>query len=134
MTTEKEAAKKWCSHYGCERPASPKAAKGLCNAHYHRYRRGTDMDKKIQNRGEGWISTHGYLYIGTRAYHRQVMENKLGRSLDFNEIVHHIDGDKTNNDISNLKVMDRGDHIRLHCKGVPNELRKKYPLGLAGKP
>jgi hypothetical protein len=132
MHTEEEA--KECSFEGCSRPASKKAAKGLCNAHYHRYRRGTDMHKKIQERGEGWVSTHGYHYLGKTALHRQIMENKLGRTLQFNEIVHHKDGNKLNNSLDNLEVMDRGEHARLHNAGLPNHLRKEYPLGLAGKP
>ena len=38
------------------------------------------------------------------------MEKKLGRKLRPNEIVHHIDGNASNNDLSNLKVMTRGEH------------------------
>jgi hypothetical protein len=32
------------------------------------------------------------------------------------EQVNHIDGNKLNNDISNLKVMTRGEHSKLHRK------------------
>lgn len=37
--------------------------------------------------------------------HRWVMEGKLGRKLNPNEHVYHIDGDPTNNDESNLIVI-----------------------------
>lgn len=46
--------------------------------------------------------------------HRLVMEKHLGRKLSSNEVVHHIDGDKTNNDIDNLQVMTRQEHALLH--------------------
>ena len=46
--------------------------------------------------------------------HRLVMERHLGRLLNKNEIVHHIDGNKTNNNISNLELMTNADHSRHH--------------------
>jgi hypothetical protein len=52
---------------------------------------------------------------GTQAYfYRAVAEAKLGRALGRNEIVHHIDGDSSNDDPGNLDVMSRADHVRLH--------------------
>jgi hypothetical protein len=51
---------------------------------------------------------------GTRGEHRVVIERILGRKLAFNEVVHHIDGDRHNNDPRNLAVMDRGEHMRMH--------------------
>ena len=35
----------------------------------------------------------------------------------FNMVVHHIDGDKANNDPSNLQIMTRSEHSRLHGLG-----------------
>ena len=46
--------------------------------------------------------------------HRVVMENELGRLLDRDEIVHHIDGDKKNNELSNLQVMSSAKHSSYH--------------------
>lgn len=46
--------------------------------------------------------------------HRVVMENFLGRLLEKNEVVHHLDGNKHNNSIENLQVMDSKDHNRMH--------------------
>lgn len=46
--------------------------------------------------------------------HRIVMENKLGRLLLPNEIVHHLDRNKKNNVESNLEVLDSKEHNRLH--------------------
>ena len=47
-------------------------------------------------------------------HHRIVMENHLGRILNSNEVVHHKDGNKKNNKISNLEVMDRIEHLKHH--------------------
>jgi hypothetical protein len=47
-------------------------------------------------------------------HHRVVMENHLGRLLRDDEIVHHKDENKHNNQIENLEVMDAGDHARFH--------------------
>jgi len=55
--------------------------------------------------------------------HRIIMEKYLGRALDIDEIVHHIDGNGLNNDINNLQVMTRSEHSRHHECGK-NFLRK----------
>ncbi|MEB3302014.1 MAG: HNH endonuclease signature motif containing protein [Cyanobacteriota bacterium] len=49
-----------------------------------------------------------------RHEHRVVAEQILGRPLRRGEIVHHKDGDKHNNDPSNLEVMTQSDHVREH--------------------
>ena len=54
--------------------------------------------------------------------HRYVIEQHLKRNLSIFEIVHHIDGDKQNNSLDNLKVMSRGEHNSLH--GGDNKYNK----------
>lgn len=60
------------------------------------------------------IYIEGYNKRGNAKLHRYIMEQYLGRKLTNNEVVHHIDGNKQNNNINNLKVMTRGEHSRLH--------------------
>jgi hypothetical protein len=52
---------------------------------------------------------HGYVL-----HHRVVVENHLGRLLDPTEVVHHLNGDKKDNRVDNLRVMDEADHARVH--------------------
>ena len=51
---------------------------------------------------------------GYVAQHRVIIEKKLGIILDKDQIVHHKDGNKGNNDPNNLVVMDKIEHIKLH--------------------
>lgn len=46
--------------------------------------------------------------------HRLVMETSIGRFLTEDEIVHHINGDKTDNQLCNLSLTNRGEHARHH--------------------
>lgn len=53
--------------------------------------------------------------------HRVVVENSLGRLLEPNEQIHHVDGNRHNNAAENLRVVLNGEHQRLH--------QTKYPDG-----
>lgn len=46
--------------------------------------------------------------------HVYVMYSHIERPLEKDECVHHIDRDKTNNEISNLMLLTISDHARLH--------------------
>lgn len=46
--------------------------------------------------------------------HRIVMENYLGRLLDENEVVHHLNDNKKHNNIENLELCLKGVHESYH--------------------
>ena len=49
--------------------------------------------------------------------HRHVMEQHLDRKLFPGEVVHHIDGNRSNNNISNLKLFKNNtEHMAFHAK------------------
>ena len=70
------------------------------------------------------IAPNGYARIrkDNKEYdeHRLLMETILGRKLEFNEVVHHINGDKTDNRVENLQVLTRAEHLKAH-KSKKNE-------------
>jgi len=59
---------------------------------------------------------------GSRLAHRQIMETHLGRTLTPEEHVHHIDGNKLNNDPTNLVVLMKSDHHKLHGNGAKQRM------------
>jgi lambda repressor-like predicted transcriptional regulator len=61
-------------------------------------------------------------YKGRVREHRLVMEQQLGRYLDPEEVVDHIDGDTSNNDPSNLRLFaSNAEHLRVTLAGrTPN--------------
>lgn len=62
--------------------------------------------------------------------HRFVMEKVIGRKLSRKEMVHHIDGNKTNNDPENLILV--GD-LREHLEKYHSGLLKNPPTHHFGK-
>ena len=70
------------------------------------------------------ISIDGYYVISGIKVHRMIMEKHIGRKLLFSEIVHHINEDKFDNDIKNLKIVSRKEHNIIH-KFLTKERRKK---------
>jgi hypothetical protein len=67
--------------------------------------------------------------------HRYIMEQHLGRRLESWEVVHHKDGDKFNNDLSNLELMTREEHSREHMLGnvISYDVKKKLSESNKGK-
>jgi len=51
-----------------------------------------------------------------KSVHRQVAAKKVGGPIGRGRIVHHKDGNKSNFRRSNLRVMSRSQHSRLHAR------------------
>lgn len=46
--------------------------------------------------------------------HRNIAEKVLGKKLNTSQVVHHLDGNPKNNELTNLVVMSRQAHVKLH--------------------
>jgi len=85
------------------------------NDRTHQVKAGSEGGKhNIAKRGTG---SKAYVKYHGQHLHRAVMEEWLNLKLKANEIVHHIDGDKRNNNIDNLIVITRAEHMRIHLHG-----------------
>lgn len=54
--------------------------------------------------------------------HRYLIEQSLGRRLSRAEHVHHIDGDKSNNVLSNLELISPERHTAQHKAEIPTAI------------
>ena len=80
------------------------AKRGECGSQHASWRGGEKRDKK------GYVYVYVGNYNGRAQYklkHRVVMERFLGRALYKHETVHHKNGDKENNGLSNLELWSK---------------------------
>lgn len=77
-------------------------------------------DKSNSWRGGRSITAQGYMRVRIdRSYileHRYVMEQHLGYKLLPDEHVHHLNGNKTDNRLENLTIIDRKEHGLAHAR------------------
>jgi hypothetical protein len=72
---------------------------------------------------KGQEATNKYKYIGYTTKngkkhvlheHRVIVENLFKRELTYNEVIRHLDENPKNNILTNLIVLSRKDHVKLH--------------------
>lgn len=74
--------------------------------------------KSLDKRGYIYVKSYEHPFANARGYvfeHRLVMEKHLGRYLRPEEVVHHIDGDHSNNIIDNLKLFPNHSTHNAEC-------------------
>ena len=88
----------------------------------HRWKGG----KITTSSGYTWIKNLDHPYKNSQGYvpeHRLVMEKKIGRYLEPYEHVHHLNENKTDNRIENLRIVSPQEHATIHWKNP--EARKR---------
>lgn len=71
---------------------------------------------KYEKKGRGYmvkVDDPNYKY-GYRPEHCVLMEGHIGRKMKESEVVHHVDGNPYNNNLSNLLLLDKNVHDRFH--------------------
>ena len=84
-------------------------------------RTGVPLSKETKEKISRYRQTtgkkNGYRKCAGKHIHRIVAEIIMGADLSHGQVVHHIDGNKQNNDPDNLMVFDsQADHARWHME------------------
>jgi hypothetical protein len=137
-----------CAVEGCDRQAK---SRGWCHAHYQRWRTHGDVRADLPLRAAGecdaegcdrprharqWCSTH-YRRALARGHPDGTvpMARHLQRPLREDEVVHHINGNRTDNRLENLELWStahpKGQRVEDKVRFAVELLRKHAPAYLA---
>lgn len=116
----------YCSH-SCKGRAYSRSYKGTGNPRW-RDGRSANPEGRVLVYCPG--DPHATLSAGKYAYrYRLVASEKIGRPLRSDEVVHHVNGDKTDDRPENLVVLSQSEHMRLEmaAREVAKALRDWRP-------
>lgn len=85
------------------------------------------------SRGYVVIYKPSHPLVNNRGYvpeHRLIVEDKIGRYLTRNEVVHHINGNTLDNRIENLQLLTDTEHRRIHLKDNVHKRWQNQELNL----
>ena len=74
---------------------------------------------KTQNNGYILVYVPEHPHCHSDGYvmlHTVIMERRIGRYLEPDEVVHHINHDRTDNRIENLQLMNKHEHCSMHMR------------------
>lgn len=93
----------------------------VLESHIHNGRRSRDLNGYICV----WEPNHPKSYRGWVLEHRLVMEEVLGRKLNTDEHVHHLNGIKTDNRPENLALLSAAEHTSITSANNYANLKRK---------
>lgn len=125
---------KTCGVEGCDKNV---VARGMCGAHYNKWRTLGDplAGKNRASNGTGYVDKSGYRRMSVggneKPEHVLIAESALGRPLPNGAVVHHADRNRLNNANSNLVICPYSAYHNLIHKrlrafeatGDPNALK-----------
>lgn len=104
---KRHKATRYCSTSCSGKVNHRKRKRGMCGPDNPRYNGGFSKSPE----GRTIVCTRDGRYT---FWYRVVMEDAIGRPLTSEEIVHHINGDWTDDRLENLELTNRADHMAHH--------------------
>ena len=92
--------------------------------------------RKINAKGHVLILKRNHPLADANGYvleHRYIMYEHMGRKLNDDEVIHHINENKTDNRLENLQVMTRKEHTILHHKNKKRNIQTRIKISKALK-
>ena len=89
-------------------------------------------EKYVEFDGHAFRKTSGGYYDRCESLHGAIYEKFYGIKIPKEYSIHHVDGDKNNNDVSNLQMLTRSEHQKKHT-ACQFKTKKKFVCIVCGK-